>query len=219
MRRLSVFKQRSFLLVAAFSLLLAQCKKRSDAELAASGCPNGFSKLTGAAKWQQSVLGNNMPVGTLPGLVISLSVTMRGFSPVYDHKEDLDRLKHEIQTLFIANASTKKNDPGEKLFFTAMIIEANRISSYLRGTALKTQAQREATAGYAMVPTTKRARLDQSTLEKYFGVIDDSELTLHRHLGLKDADVKIVTKDQCVSRSFDVTTQIPEIVDTIKSTL
>lgn len=212
---------RALVAVLLASLFLMQCKERTDSVLESSACPSGFSKMTASDKWAPSVLGNYMPVGSLPGVVISLSVTMSGFTPVYDHKSALDELKAEIQNLFVVNASTKNNDPNEKLFFTAMIIEAKRISSYLRGRALLTQAQREAAAGYAKVPDSKRTRLDQTTqtLEKYFGMIDDSDLALHRALDLKDVDVKIVTADRCISKSFDVSTEIPQIVATIKSTL
>ena len=84
---------------------------------------------------------------------------------------------------------------------------------------MKTQAQREATAGYAAVPSDKKNRLSAGTLENYFGIMDDSDLTLHKQLGLGDADIKVITKDLCISKSFDVTRDIPQIEKAIESSL
>jgi hypothetical protein len=161
-----------------------------------------------------------MPVGALPGVVIALDVSMTIFgSPVYDNKAELDDLKKRIQNRFFTLASTKKNDPNEKLFFTAMVINASSISPGLRGTAMSTQASREAASGYSAVPDAKKTRLNKGTLENYFGMIDDSTLTLHKQLDLGDAGIRIIRKNLCMSPRFDVTKDIPQIEKAIEAAL
>ncbi len=201
-------------------MVLSQCSSHEDASLKDATCPQGWTKVNPRVSWPRSIFGKTIPLGQMPGVVVTFKTT--GFGGYDKHTVTLlkDGFKKEFFKQALPDKPTHDSSATEKLFFTAIAIDASAVV-FLREATLRSQSEVEMQEAYDEVPADKKDRFvpEDQDIEKYILIVDDSSTAtnLHSSLGLPEFGAAIIDKNLCRSPNYNLPAAKDALIAAVKN--